>query len=183
VRQHFLRMRPGHTHAAMQEAGFAYDATYGYPDRNGFRLGVADVVPAWLGEAPSRFSTVPLVWMDRALSKYRGIEDPDLWVTDALELAATCRAVEGLWVGLWHPNLVPALGFPGAPVAFGRLLQGLTAETPYVAPLSRLTAWRQARRAMRARRATPDGRVELVTPERSEWVVALEDERGRVVNG
>lgn len=183
VRQHFLRMRPGRTQAAMQEAGFAYDATYGYPDRNGFRLGVADVVPAWLSEAPAHLSTVPLVWMDRALSKYRGIEDPDLWVTDALELAATCRAVEGLWVGLWHPNLVPALGFPGAPAAFRRLVDDLASHRPYFATLQRLVSWRRARRTMRARRATPDGRVELVTPERSDWGVALEDEQGRVVNG
>lgn len=183
VRQHFLRMRPGRTHAAMQEAGFVYDATYGYHDRNGFRLGVADVVPAWLGEAPARISTMPLVWMDRALSKYRGIEDPDRWVTDALELAATCRAVEGLWVGLWHPNLVPALGYAGAPDAFERLLHSLVAERPYVAPLSRITAWRRARRAVRARTATSNGRVELVPPERSDWVVAVEDEQGRVVDG
>lgn len=183
VRQHFLRMRPGRTHAAMQEAGFVYDATYGYPDRNGFRLGVADVVPAWLGEAPARISTVPLMWMDRALSKYRGIEDPDLWVADALELAATCRAVEGLWVGLWHPNLVPALGFPGAPAAFRRLVEDLASHRPYFATLQRLVSWRRARRTMRARRATPDGRVELVTPEQSDWVVTLEDEQGRVVNG
>src|SRR2546430_9989656 len=57
----------------------------------------------------------PFTWMDRALSKYRGIEDPAAWSKDALELATTARAVGGLWVGLWHPNLTPALGFPDAP--------------------------------------------------------------------
>jgi hypothetical protein len=50
VRQHFLRFRPGATHRAQAEAGFAYDASVGFPDRNGFRLGVADIVPAWDAE-------------------------------------------------------------------------------------------------------------------------------------
>ena len=47
VRQHFLRMRPGANPAHMVAAGFEYDATWGFADRNGFRLGVADLVPAW----------------------------------------------------------------------------------------------------------------------------------------
>ena len=47
VRQHFLRMRPGQTQQHMVAAGLEYDATWGFADRNGFRLGVADIVPAW----------------------------------------------------------------------------------------------------------------------------------------
>lgn len=181
VRQHFLRMRPGRTHAAMWEAGFHYDATYGFPDRNGFRLGVADIIPAWRPEESGGLVTVPLVWMDRALSKYRGIDDPAPWVADALELAGTCRAVEGLWVGLWHPNLVPALGFPGAVAAFGRILQELLLGAPYVAPLHRLVSWRAARRATRARQVAPDGRLEIETSGR-EWSVTVEDEQGRALS-
>lgn len=185
VRQHFLRLRPGRTHAAMREAGFRYDATCGFPDRNGFRLGVADVVPAWLAEDgnSAEFLTVPLVWMDRALSKYRGVDDPTPLVTEALELAATCRAVEGLWVGLWHPNLVPALGFPDAPAAFVRLLQNLVHDAPFVAPLHRIVSWRQARRATRVRRVAPDGRLELAASSQGEWSVTVEDEQGRVLGG
>ncbi len=183
VRQHFLRMRPGSTHAYMRQAGFRYDATYGFPDRNGFRLGVADIVPAWLVEGAGEFVTVPLVWMDRALSKYQGVDDPAPLVTEALELAGTCRAVEGLWVGLWHPNLIPALGFPGAPAAFARLLQDLVRGAPYVAPLQRLVSWRQARRAIRARSVAPDGRLDLTTTHQSEWSVTVEDEQGRALGG
>src|SRR5690242_10542949 len=47
VRQHYLRMRPGRTQRCMEDAGFAYDATFGFPDLNGFRLGTADVVPGF----------------------------------------------------------------------------------------------------------------------------------------
>src|SRR5436190_1213997 len=53
VRQHFLRMRPGGTQHAMRAGGFEYDATYGFADRNGFRLGVADVVPGWEAARPA----------------------------------------------------------------------------------------------------------------------------------
>ncbi len=161
VRQHFLRMRPGSTQRAMIAAGFAYDATYGFPDRNGFRLGVADVVPAWDAEGQSAepLSEVPLLWMDRALSKYRGVEDPGAWVDDALELAELCRRVDGLWVGLWHPNLTPALGYPGAPEAYERLARTIAELGPFIAPAGRMAAWRAARRSVRAERIAPDGSV------------------------
>jgi hypothetical protein len=161
VRQHFLRMRPGATQRAMAAAGFRYDATYGFPDRNGFRLGVADVVPAWDAEhrRPAGLDEAPLVWMDRALSKYRGVEDPGAWVDDALALAEVCRSLEGLWVGLWHPNLTPALGYPGAPASYERLARTIANRRPYVATLSQIVSWRSARRAVRAERIAPDGSV------------------------
>jgi hypothetical protein len=162
VRQHFLRFDLEHTPRAMREAGFHYDSTAGFADRNGFRLGVCDVLPTWddPGEG-TPLAEVPFAWMDRALSKYRGVEDPDVWVADALELARACREVEGLWVGVWHPNLVPALGFPGAPAAYERLLDGLVAERPYFGTLDALVAWRDARARLRIERVAPDGRVDL----------------------
>jgi hypothetical protein len=170
VRQHFLRMRPGLTQRAMAEAGFSYDATAGFPDRNGFRLGVADVVPTW-DEGARRaldLEQVPLTWMDRALSKYQRRERPASWIEDAIEIAARCRAVEGLWVGLWHPNLTPPLGFPGAPAAYERLLSTILADEPYVDTLAEIVGWRRARRRLRVRRVAPDGRaIELIAAEGS----------------
>lgn len=161
VRQHFLRMRPGATQRAMVAAGFRYDSTYGFPDRNGFRLGVADMVPAWDSDAQrvTGLNELPLVWMDRALSKYRGVEDPGAWVDDALELAELCRGLEGLWVGLWHPNLTPALGYPGAPAAYERLARTIATQEPHIATAAQISSWRSARRAVRAERIAPDGTV------------------------
>lgn len=177
VRQHFLRMRPGATHREMAAAGFSYDATWGFSDRNGFRLGVADVVPGWDAgrESPSGLEEVPLVWMDRALSKYRGIENPDRWVDDALDLAKACREVNGVWVGLWHPNLTPALGFPGAPAAFRRLVEVLMGGQPYADRLDRLVSWRAARRSVRAARIALDGRVELRAERKWDGPAVVED--------
>ena len=181
VRQHFLRLRPGRTHLAMQQAGFQYDATCGFADRNGFRLGVADVVKAWLGNSQSELDTVPLTWMDRAASKYQGVEDPALLISEGVELARTCRDVEGLWVGLWHPNLVPALGFPGAPAAFRDLMHQVAGDGPYFSTLERLVSWRRARRAIRARQIAPDGRMDLISTHQSDWVIPIEDGQGRVL--
>lgn len=181
VRQHYVRIHPGITERAMAAAGFSYDATFGFPDRNGFRLGVADVVTRWdaSADAPLGIDEVPFAWMDRALSKYRGIEDPMAWCADALELAAAARTVGGLWVGLWHPNLTPALGFPDAPPAYAATLAGVLAEAPFVAPLATIVEWRRARRSVRASAVAPDGRVDAVSSTPTPFPLRLEDAEGR----
>jgi hypothetical protein len=183
VRQHFLRMRPGIAQRHMLDAGFEYDATWGFADRNGFRLGVADVVPAWdAGSAtPMPLDLLPLVWMDRALSKYSGVEDAKRWIEDATELMVECRAVEGAWVGLWHPNSTEALGFPGAEAAFVHLLQTLAADRPYFATARKIVEWRRFRRSVRAARVTADGRVTLTAAGGHASVVAVEDEAGEAI--
>ncbi len=180
VRQHFLRMQPGRTQEHMVEAGFDYDSTWGFADRNGFRLGVADVVPAWNAarEAVLPLDLLPLVWMDRALSKYAGIEEPGRWIEDARELVRECKAVEGAWVGLWHPNTMEALGFPGAEPAFVSLLQALADDRPYFGTGQKLVQWRRFRRSVRAARVTADGRVLLTTTAGHRTMIALEDESG-----
>ena len=179
IRQHYVRIRPGVTEHAMARAGFSYDTTYGFPDRNGFRLGIADVVQRWDDSAQKSIALdeVQFTWMDRALSKYRGVEDPAAWSADALELAGSARAVGGLWVGLWHPNLTPALGFPDAPSAYGATIAGVLAESPFVAPLDTIVQWRRARRAVRATAITADGSVEAAG-EKAAFQIRLEDAGG-----
>lgn len=181
VRQHYLRMRPGVTHEAMAAAGFRHDSTFGFADRNGFRLGVADVVPVWSEGRQNvlNIDEVPFVWMDRALSKYRGIESPDAWIADALELAETTRRVEGLWCGIWHPNLTPALGFPAAPVAYARLVSQLSAMKPFFETTEQLVSWRRARRAARATAIDSHGEVVFHTSEpTADYAIAIEDAAG-----
>lgn len=185
VRQHFLKMRPGLTQAAMQEAGFEYDATYGFSGRNGFRLGVADIVWAWdAREGTGReLALVPLHWMDRALSKYQGVEDPQALVADGLALAEVARAEQGLWVGLWHPNLTPALGYPGAPEAFETLVTKLVDHDPWMATLSEIVEWRTIRRSARGTSIDGNGHVMVAydDPNATDRDLFLEDEKGRKV--
>lgn len=183
TRQHFLRMRPGRTQRLMVESGFDYDASWGFADRNGFRIGAADLVPAWDAErgATMPLDVLPLMWMDRALSKYAGVEEPGRWIEDARELARECKAAEGVWVGLWHPNTMEALGFPGAEPAFVSLLQALADDRPYFATAHKIVQWRRFRRSVRATRVLTDGRVLLSTAAGQRAVVTIEDESGGVV--
>lgn len=183
VRQHFLRLSPGRSEVAMANSGFAYDSTCGFSDRNGFRSGIADVhaVTDSEGHCVPGLVEVPFCWMDRALSKYRGVENPGAWVADALDLARACRAVDGLWVGVWHPNLTPALGFPGAPDAYRRLVEQLLADEPYVATLARMVRWRAARRSVRVVGLRPDGTVEARADAGTDQDLVLEDVQGRAV--
>ena len=176
VRQHFVRLRPGATHLAMAQAGFRYDATMGFSDRNGFRLGVADVVPCW--NCAERVVTgpdlVPFAWMDRAMSKYSGIEDPDRWIADGMFLANRCRDVEGMWAGIWHPNLIAPLGYPGASAAYGRMLMELRESNPWFATHGELVAWRQARRSAMAVGIDGSGRVTARSPQTGSFTPLLE---------
>ena len=140
------------------------------------------MIPAWDGEGERALELLeaPVIWMDRALSKYAGVEDSAAWITEGMSLARTCRDVEGLWVGVWHPNLTDALGFPDAPAAFAKLLDELVAEEPFMAPLGRLVEWRVARRAVRVRGILPDGRPDAYTdaPAPSHDTLTLADASG-----
>ena len=184
VRQHYLRMRAATTPRGMMAAGFLYDSTHGFADRNGFRLGVADVVPLWDAERQARvgLDEAPFTWMDRAMSKYQHVEDPKAWIDDALLIADRCREVNGMWVGIWHPNLAPALGFPDAPAAYARLLDELVSRDAYVAPLAELVEWRRTRRSLRGRVIGESAGV-IVTAGGSETVAhqfTIRDAAGRV---
>lgn len=183
VRQHYLRIAPGITHSAMHDAGFTFDSTCGFADRNGFRVGVADVFDAWDPEQgrPAGIAEAPFSWMDRAMSKYQRVEDPQRWVDDALQLAQTCRETEGLWVGIWHPNLIASLGFPDAVAAYARLVRSLVSQQAYLAPIGELVRWRANRARARARAIHPDGSVDLAQAPVAGEVLVLEDAHGREV--
>jgi len=83
-----------------------------------------------------------------------------------------------LWVGVWHPNLTPALGFPDAPAAFAALLDRLLAQQPFVAPLGSLVEWRVARRGVRVRGVLPDGQPDAYSTVPRTDGLMLEDSSG-----
>ena len=182
VRQHFLRMRPGATQERMDAAGFQYDATWGFADINGFRLGLALPAPAWDAASASErtLELVPLTWMDRVQSKYQGNEDPSSWIAQALALADTCRDAGGLWCGLWHPNLTAPLGFPGAPEAYARLCEQLAQRMPWFCTINEAVSWRQRRRTARAVHVHDSGAVTLSAS--SGEGLALRDAADRAVD-
>jgi hypothetical protein len=183
VRQHYLRMRPGRTQRCMEQVGFAYDATFGFPDLNGFRLGAADVVTHFDAEhgASNAFERVPLVWMDRAVSKYQRIEQPTRWIDDATQLAEVCAEVEGLWVGLWHTNVTTSLGYPEGEQAYRTLLQMLRERRPFIAPLAEIVEWRRRRRHARATAIDERGRP-VASPDTGAVPPPLENASGAALD-
>ena len=70
-----------------------------------------------------------------------------------------------MWVGLWHPNLTDALGYPDAPDQYRRLVRELRAAGAHIAPLGELLAWRRRRRAFRVRHVAADGSLQSNDPE------------------
>ena len=90
--------------------------------------------------------------------------------------------MNGLWVGIWHPNLAPPLGFPDAPAAYGRLVAEIVSRDAHVAPLAELVAWRRIRRLLRGR-VIGEGTGVIVTAGGSETVAhqfTIRDAAGRV---
>lgn len=179
VRQHFLRLDPSRTMLNAEAAGFTYDASFGFADRNAYRLGAADVLGLWneAAQRPLKLQEAPLIWMDRTHSKYLGQEDPASWVSGALDLAGQVREAGGLWVGLWHPNVSAPLGFPGALEAFAQLVEHLAAEDPWFATLDQMVTWRVARRTLRGR-LHGGGRLEVTASHPGSWSAGLRDATG-----
>jgi len=161
IRQHFLKMQPGISQSGMQDAGFVYDSTFGFADRNGFRLGAADVLPGWdeREECETAIQEIPFMWMERALSKYQGNEDPAAWTQDGLRLAESAQRAEGLFVTIWHPHVTSKLGYPGAFAKYQDLVKSLLEGNPFCAPLEVIHAWRTWRRSLRAKGISSDGEV------------------------
>jgi hypothetical protein len=117
--------------------------------------------------------------MDRALSKYRGEENPRAWIDDALAIAERCREVEGVWCGIWHPNLSTPLGFPDATQAFASLVEELTSRAPWASTAEDIVRWRRVRRGVRAVGGDAAGVVRL--RHIGDRVPALEDHTGQPV--
>jgi len=92
-----------------------------------------------------------------------------------LALAAICRQTEGLWAGIWHPNLTPPLGFPDAPAAYRRLVRAIVDENAHIDTLGALVDWRRGRRAARA--SAIDARGQVIVA-KTGTPLRLENEKG-----
>ena len=66
-RYHYLRVDPDANLAAVEQAGFRYDSTLGFPDALGFRAGIAHPFRPW----GTRLVEIPLAAMDATLAEDR----------------------------------------------------------------------------------------------------------------
>lgn len=66
-RYHYLRVDPNANLAAVEQAGFGYDSTLGFPDALGFRAGIAHPFRPW----GTGLVEIPLAAMDATLAEER----------------------------------------------------------------------------------------------------------------
>jgi len=108
-RAHWLRTREPQDNRLYADAGLRVDATPGFSDREGFRLGTAHPTVPWDDErnAPLPLTVVPLHVMDVTMQAHRKLS-VDEAMKSARAIFDAARDVGGLAVLLWHPhNLEP----------------------------------------------------------------------------
>ena len=104
-RFHYLRVDPHVNLAWLDELGFAYDTSLGFPDRPGFRSGISHAYRPWdfATERPLDLIEVPLAAMDATLaeSRYLGLSaaQAEPWLLRLLRRAADNG---GCFSVLWH---------------------------------------------------------------------------------
>jgi hypothetical protein len=119
-RYHFLRLDMHRNVGQIEEAGFAYDSTLGFPDAPGFRAGIAQPFHPWdfEREAPRAIVEVPLAAMDVTLSAERYLNlsarQAEAKLRGLLDWAAKNG---GGFAVLWHSEQFDSAVTPG----WGRL--------------------------------------------------------------
>jgi len=106
-RHHFLAWREIEDGWEMSKAGIDWDATLGYPDVAGFRLGVCHPIPLFdpIRMQPMGIEEHPLIVMDRTLSdpRYMNLSEEEAF-SYCKKLVDESRKHNGEFVGLWHNN-------------------------------------------------------------------------------
>ena len=164
IRNHLLRFSGVETWRAQAEAGFAYDATYGWADRLGPRDGLAyPFFPANLRPLPSDLcppssvlrapssdlSTIdllelPLTVMDTTLFRYLRLGG-DLALEAAWEAAKLVARAGGLVTLLWHNNFFNEPEYWDWQMVYERLLDRLADLKPWCATGAEIDRWWRGR--------------------------------------
>ena len=106
-RQHFLRFDVKTTPTLWQNVGLTDDYTLGYAEREGFRCGTCHPFPLYdlANDIPVKVMEHPLIAMDGTFYQYQNLT-PAPALQKIRQLQATCEAVEGDFILLWHNTFV-----------------------------------------------------------------------------
>ena len=106
-RQHYLRFDVRKTPSVWQSAGLTDDYTLGYAEQEGFRCGTCHPYLLYdiANDKPLPVTEHPLIAMDGTFQQYQGIT-PQQALQKIRQLHATCEAVEGDFILLWHNTFV-----------------------------------------------------------------------------
>jgi peptidoglycan/xylan/chitin deacetylase (PgdA/CDA1 family) len=127
-RYHYLRLDLQRNLAAIQKLGFSYDCSLGFPDRPGFRAGIAQPFRPWDfgADRPFDLIEIPLAVMDATLleERYLGLSarqaEPRL-----LTLLDWARDNGGAFSFLWHPGSFDPAQARGWDKLFFRLVEAV----------------------------------------------------------
>lgn len=158
IRNHLLRFSYPETWRAQTEAGFQYDATYGWPKALGARSGLP--FPFFTYDQPNQrildLLELPLTVMDTTLFRYLGLEG-EAALEAAWKTVNQVVEVGGLVTLLWHNNFFNEPEYWDWQMVYERLLERLAALKPWCATGAEINRWWRARAAVRWEEAQSDG--------------------------
>jgi peptidoglycan/xylan/chitin deacetylase (PgdA/CDA1 family) len=104
-RNHFLHFKVPDTWEYLSQAGFQYDATFGYADVTGFRNGMCHPFrPFDLNKNQNiGLLEIPLIIMDQTLFHYMKLDDVHAWERTK-QLIEIVEKFQGVLTILWHNN-------------------------------------------------------------------------------
>jgi hypothetical protein len=107
VRNHFLRFAMPETYHVLSGLGFSYDATMGFPDREGYRHGIASPFFPFDINARKQIDIleIPLIVMDGTLREYRNYSPEQAYET-ICNTILSCARHNGTLVMNWHNSFL-----------------------------------------------------------------------------
>ena len=138
-RNHFLRIQVPETWACLEEAGFLYDTTLGYPDTPGFRNGMCHPFrPVDLRTGKEiNLLEIPLCMMDQSQELS---PPPDLWerLAAMMDRVAACR---GVMTVLFHTPIFMSAAHRTHLKIYRKLLARACERNGWIAPAGEIAGW------------------------------------------
>ena len=117
VRQHYLRLNLPARWDEFADAGFAYDTSYGFSDRWGFRSGTAFPFRLWGREGGLDLWELPLHLMEATLEQAK---DP---ATECTRILDEVASVGGVMTVLFHQRYFDSRNYPGYTELYEQILR------------------------------------------------------------
>ena len=137
IRQHYLKFDPSKTWQIMEELGFAYDTTWGFNQKPGFRAGACfPYHPPSPDFGTLNILELPLTVMDTSLWGYMHLQEEEGFA-EVERAISKVKAYNGLFTLLWHQE---ALQMKGGRL-YPRILRRLAKENCFVSNAEKMAEW------------------------------------------